>query len=148
MAVNVTYGRMRQLPPRPVGGWAARTGTIALAIACLVAAVPAGAAEHNVTVNSKPIYTRTGVIVHSGDTVTITASGKMHFGGGQISSLGPVGIPWGARCNRIANTRRNIRWPAQGLPCWSLLGRIGTHPAIEIGPSTTFTADSDGGLLV
>src|SRR5436190_22080765 len=139
MAVNVTYGRMRQLPPRRVGGWAARTGAVAVAIACLVAAVPAspaGAAEHNVTVNGKPIYTPTGVTVHTGDTITITASGKISFGGGKISGLGPAGIPWGDQCDKIANPRfQSIPWPGKGLPCWSLLGRIGTQKAIEVGPS-------------
>src|SRR3954447_23963791 len=149
MTVNVTYGRIRQLPPRRVGGWAARTGAVAVAIACLVAAVPAGAATQSVTVNGKPIYTPTGVTVHTGDTVTITASGKVSFGGGPIKDLGPAGIPWGDQCDKIANPRfQSIPWPGRGLPCYSLLGRIGKQKAIEIGPSRTFTADRNGELLL
>ena len=121
----------------------------ALAISCLVAVLPAGAAEHNVTVNGKPIYTHTAVIVHSGDTITITASGKISFGGGKISGLGPGGIPWGAECDAIANPhQRRLPWPLRGAPCWSLIGRIGKNKAIEIGPSQTFTADHDGELLL
>ena len=149
MAVNVTYGRMRQLPPRRVGGWAARTGAAALAIACLLAAVPAGAATQSITVNGKPIYTPTGVTVHTGDTVTITASGKISFGGGPIKDLGPAGIPWGDQCDKIANPRfRSIPWPLRGSPCWSLIGRIGLSKPIEIGLSKTFTADRDGPLFL
>ena len=121
----------------------------ALAFACLVAVVPAGAAEHNVTVNGKPIYTHTGIAVRKGDTVTITASGKIAFGGGKISGLGPGGIPWGTECDAIANPhQRRFPWPLRGAPCWSLLGRIGKHKAIEIGPSQTFTAAHDGELLL
>jgi len=161
MAVNVTYGRMRQLPPSRVGGWAARTGAVALAIACLVAAAPAGATgatgstgsagstEHNVTVNGKPIYTPTGITVQKGDTLTITATGAISFGGGQIANLGPQGIPWGEQCDKIANPhQRRFPWPLRGAPCWSLLGRIGREQAIEIGPSKRFAADRNGELLL
>ena len=153
MTVNGSYGRKRQLRPKRVGGGSAGTCALALAIACLLVAAPAGAAqqsaEHNVTVNPKPIYTDTGIAVHKGDTVTITASGKLHFGGGQISALDPAGIPWGKQCDDIANPQfRSIPWPLKGAPCWSLLGRIGRAKPIEIGPSKTFTADRDGKLFL
>jgi hypothetical protein len=124
----------------------------ALAVACLVAVAPAGAAdtaEHNVTVKGKPIYTPTGITVHRGDTLTITATGTITFGGGQIANLGPQGIPWGEECDRIANPhQRRFPWPLRGAPCWSLLGRIGKEKAIEIGPSSRFTADRNGELLL
>src|SRR5947207_2120633 len=131
MTVDDTYGRTPRLRPRRVGDRVAGLVASALAFACLVAVAPAGAAEHDVTVNPKPIYTATGITVHKGDTVTITASGKLHFGGGQISALDPSGIAWGSKCDAVANPRfRSIPWPLREAPCWSLIGRIGKHKAI------------------
>src|SRR5689334_717 len=152
MTVNNRRGRKRQLRPRRVGARAASTGVVALAIACLLGAAPASAAaaaEHKVSVDPTHIYTDTGVAVHRGDSVTVTASGHIHFGGGPISKLDPTGIPWGKTCDDIANPRfRSIPWPLRGSPCWSLLARIGKAKAIEIGPSKTFTADRNGELFL
>jgi hypothetical protein len=149
MTVNGTRGRKRQLQPRRVGSRAALAS--AIAVACLLAGGPTGAAgaagatEHKVTVDPKEIYTKPGVAVHKGDTVTITATGTIHFGGGPIKALGPEGIPWGQECDRIANPRfRSIPWPLRGSACWSLIGRIGLLPPFEIGPGKTVVADHDG----
>src|SRR5262249_31123306 len=89
------------------------------------------------------------ITVHTGDTITVTASGKISFGGGPISGLGPVGVPWGAECERIANPhQRRIPWPLPGADCWSLIGRVGRAQAGEVGPSATFTAPRNGELLL
>src|SRR5262249_47640772 len=148
MTVNGTNGRKRQLRPRRVGGRAARSGVVALAIACLVAAAPAGASEeHSVTVQPRPIWTLTGITVHKGDTITVTASGKIHFGGGPISSLDPNGIPWGPACRRVNPRQSGIAWPANGIACWSLIARIDAkQPIVGIGTDKTFTAAHDGQL--
>ena len=116
-----------------------------LLVACFATAAPAGAAEHNVTVRPKPIYTPTGITVHQGDTITVTASGRIHFGGGPINSLPPTGVPWGPICRAIAHQR--LPWPASGIACWSLIARIGNkQPIVGIGKDKTFRADHDGEL--
>ena len=56
-----------------------------------------------VTVKPAQVFTDTGVTVKAGDSVTITASGRMHFGGGKIASLTPGGHPVGPGCDAIAS---------------------------------------------
>jgi MYXO-CTERM domain-containing protein len=109
--------------------------------------LPAGAAT-SVTVKPDHVYTPTGITVHKGDKVAITASGRAHFGGGVIVSLGPDGIPWGTACDRVSQARagRNLPWPAPGVACWSLIARVGTSPPIGIGRDGMFTAENDGAL--
>src|SRR5579862_85952 len=49
-----------------------------------LAALPANAAAHSVTVSSTEKFTPAGITVSKGDTITVTASGHVHFGGNQI----------------------------------------------------------------
>ena len=111
-------------------------------------AAPAGAqTQKSVKVEPTRVYTPTGIAVKAGEQVTVTAHGKIEFGNGPISNLGPEGIPWGSRCQAISkNEGRAFPWPAPGLDCWSLFARIGPGEPVEIGKSATFTAKNAGQL--
>jgi hypothetical protein len=110
--------------------------------------VPAGAAT-KVAVKPRQTFTSTGLTVKKGDSIAITATGRMHFGGGTIKSIGPRGIPWGTACNRVTPSRlTRAPWPAPGVACWSLIAQIGTNPPISIGRGKTFTATDDGALFL
>ena len=131
----------------PVGNRSRRTGSmIAFALALSVAlAAPAAAASapatSRVTLKSQQIYTNTGVVLHAGDTVTIRASGSIHFGGGKIANMTPPGIQAGAKCQAIAiHQPRANPFPLLGANCWSLIARVGTGPPFEVGAAKTFHA--------
>ena len=80
---------------------------------------------------------------------TITASGKIHFGGGKIAEMTPPGIPRGPRCDEIALSEpRTNPWPAVKESCWSLIARIGTGPPFEIGAAKSFRAPQAGQLFL
>ena len=85
---------------------------------------PAGAAASTTTVQveARHPFTRTGVTVKAGDKVTITATGKMYFGGGNLTAVAPTGVPWGPKCTAIVSaTLHRQPFPAPGLPCYSLI---------------------------
>ena len=125
---------------------------VATTAAILVLGPPASAAtsvSKQVSIQPRAAFTDTGLSVHAGDEVTITASGKIHFGGGRITQMTPGGIAWGTQCAAIARGQaRTQPWPAQGLNCWSLIARIGSGSAIGIGEAKTFRAPESGRLFL
>jgi LPXTG-motif cell wall-anchored protein len=134
-------------------GRSCRTARIVAAAAAAIALTlgvgSPGVAQTARTVQVKPtrVYTPTGISVKAGDKIQIAATGRIAFGNGPISDLGPGGIPWGRRCSAIAETEgRGFAWPAPGLSCWSLFARVGTGDPVEIGSGATFTADNAGPL--
>jgi hypothetical protein len=126
------------------------TGCVAATIVALVVAlaVPAVAqTDETLETRAARVYTPTGITVKAGDRVDITATGRISFGEGPISDLGPNGIPWGPRCSDIAeNEGRAFPWPAPRLDCWSLFARIGPGDPIPVGDGATFTAKRNGQL--
>ncbi len=99
-------------------------------------------------VQGRSPFVSTGLPVQVGDAVTINASGYVHFGGPPITHLDPAGIPWGSKCSAIAKGQaRSSRWPAPGLACWSLIGRIGTGSPFEIGANAVVHAHRAGDLF-
>jgi hypothetical protein len=107
------------------------------------------AAGTHVTVPGRSPFVNTGIAVRVGDAVTINASGYVHFGGPPITHLDPAGVPWGPRCSAIAKGQaRNSRWPAPGLSCWSLIGRLGTGSPFEVGANATVHAHRAGDLFL
>ena len=124
--------------------------TIGSAIALSVAAAsPASAAAEvkDVTLLSQQEYTGTGITLRAGDSVAITASGKIHFGGGAIKSMSPPGIAAGADCQAIARKQpRRNSFPAKKLRCWSLIAQVGAAPPIEVGSATSFRVTQGGPL--
>ena len=122
-------------------------GAVLFASVALAPALPAAAvAPTTVHVASTKPWTATKVVLHTGDKVTIGAGGTMRLGVGKISSLTPAGIPWGPRCDAVMKHARDT-WPAPGLACWSLIGRIGAKgKPFQVGTERTFTAETPGTL--
>lgn len=112
----------------------AATGALALPLA-LVAPAPSAYAQSvsHRPVAAREVWTDTGVRVRAGTSVTITATGLVHFGSGPISRITPDGVPWGRTCSAIAAQVSHGTWPAPGLSCWSLIGRIGSGKPFEVG---------------
>jgi hypothetical protein len=105
------------------------------------------ASVSHLVLRNRDIWTPTKITVKTGDSVTITASGRMHFGGGQIANMAPPGIPFGKQCDAInIKQPRRKHFPALGLSCWSLIARVGGQSAIEVGRATTFRAPNPGRL--
>ena len=57
------------------------------------------------------------------------------------TDLDTGGIPWGTECRAVARgLALTTPWPAPGLSCWSMIGKVGrTGQPFEIGTGTTFT---------
>ena len=101
----------------------------------------------HVAVESRRVWTKTRIGLRSGESVAVRATGQVHFGGGQIARTGPTGIAWGSECAAIAKGQaRNSPWPAPGLRCWSLIGKVDSGAPFEIGTGTSFRVTSAGEL--
>lgn len=88
-----------------------------------------------IPVNRK--WTDTGVTVHSGASVGISAEGAVYVAAAG-SSQPPGGNP---SCTPAAGqVAHGSQFPAPHLPCWSLIGRIGHGRPFEIGTSILVTA--------
>jgi hypothetical protein len=140
-----------------------RTGLAVVSIALLalgvVLAFPAAATSRGtaetgpasvsqVVLENQHTWTPTKIILKTGDSVTVTASGLMHFGGGKIRNMAPPGIAFGPKCDAINRTQpRRSGFPAKGLSCWSLIARVSrAGNPIEVGNATTFRAPNPGEL--
>src|ERR1700730_19012487 len=113
-------------------------------LSCLVAVLAATSAkadDSTVTVSVPAIqpWNDTGVFINAGDSVSITATGIIKIAGSDPGKT-PAGAPG---CITEDDT-----WLADGLTCWSLIGRIGDNPAFEVGDGTSFTATSSGELFL
>ena len=144
---------------RPRISPAIRLGALLLAGAGIVAlACPASAATRHeapaaasavpVTVSVTETFTDTGLKVRSGATITIHAAGQVQYRSRHVRKASPAGIPWGKSCRDIANQASSAPFPAPGLPCWSLIGKIGSGKPFEVGRAKTFVASADGALLL
>jgi len=103
-----------------------------------------------IRVDPRRVWTSTGVALHKGETATITAAGRTHFGAPPIDRMSPSGIPRGRECaaaNALQETHGS-HFPAPDLSCWSLIGRIGSAPPFEIGSVRTVHATTSGELFV
>jgi hypothetical protein len=102
----------------------------------------------HISVSPRQVWTTTGVVLRSGDTVTIRASGRIHFGVDLIDRVPPAGIRRGPQCDAINEHKAPgpTVWPAPQLDCWALIGRIGVGPPFAIGNAKTLHATSKGVL--
>ena len=145
----------RPAPSRPRIVWAVAAAMVAsVAIASPALATSAGPAAKTappvrVELQSRQVYTGTGITLRAGDSVSITASGKIHFGGGEIKSMSPSGIPRGDKCTKIASKQPGATsWPAPKANCWSLIAKVGAATPVEVGSATSFRAQQGGALLL
>jgi hypothetical protein len=120
----------------------------AVLLAALVAgALPASATtpqSQNVLLGSRQVWTPTSLTVNAGDTITVRATGFIHFGNRPIDHVSPDGVAWGAKCTGIATVQGH--WPVGGLACWSLVGRVGTGAPFELGANGQEHATTSGPL--
>jgi hypothetical protein len=104
--------------------------------------------EH-IQVPSDQAFTPTTIELRSGQIVTISATGTIHFGGGKISKMTPKGIAWGKACSAIASHQTPAPpWPAEGHRCWSLIAKVGFGQPFEIGTQGEFRVGTPGELFL
>lgn len=100
------------------------------------------------TLNVTQGYTATGMYLASGTQYTITASGTLQWAAAPCvnCTVSPSGSPWST-----CSSRQPPAYPAPGLACWSLIGKIGASGTpFEIGTSlnSTVPAGVSGELYV
>lgn len=81
-------------------------------------------------------YTDTGIAVVPGEQLTFAASGTLNWGGTCTTcSTPPSGDAWST-----CSYREPPNYPLPGMPCWSLIGKVGaTGAPFEIGSSLNYT---------
>ena len=112
-----------------------------------MAPVPRGAISIQVPANVP--WTDTGIHLRPGDSVAVTASGRVAVEtGGRIPPKAPGGFAPDCRAAASIYGGRFGIFPAPQLPCWSLIGRIGNGIVFEVGAGGTFQARSGGRLFL
>jgi hypothetical protein len=94
-------------------------------------------------------WTDTGVTLAAGETVRIVASGTINNGSiyPQVATNGPAGqglVTADGGCTAAVTPQRGFLAP--GLPCWSLIGRVGTGAPFAVGSRFTWTVKTPGTL--
>jgi PA-IL-like protein len=97
---------------------------------------PSGMRERDVNVNAAERWTDTGVNVRAGQTIYVSANGKVRWGPGRQD--GPAGEH---------NSPRNDARPIPSRPAAALIGRIGDGDYFFIGDDTDAIRMRDSGRL-
>jgi hypothetical protein len=101
--------------------------------------VPGCISTPGIDIPTNQEWTDTGVTVHSGAAIGISATGDAYLAAAS-SSQTPAGDP---SCQPAANYAvHSSQFPAPQLPCWSLIARIGNGQPFEVGTSILVTATS------
>ena len=112
---------------------------------------PASAATSSktVTVAATQAWTDTHIYLSRG-TVSFKASGTINVSSGNPAfNNTPAGQgPADPQCIGNSATPWGDDWTATGLPCWSLIGRIGNGSPFEIGDSATHAVSNPGELYL
>lgn len=90
-----------------------------------------------VSVQANQPWTDTGIDLAGGSNVSITASGTIATAGSDSKT--PAGAP---ECGAPSD------FVAPGLPCWSLIGRIGSGTPFYVGTTKGFSVDTSGRLFL
>ncbi len=126
-------------------------------------AIPFGLLPERIEVSVTVPWTDTGIMLHTGDQFTISASGLMNT---HISAEGPyadfnlwvppAGFPTDAACPvtslgpdfvcRSSCSEAGLEGCLEGAPVMALIGRVGTGASFLVGAGGSFTANSDGML--
>jgi hypothetical protein len=119
------------------------SGLLTLLVGSSVKLAPATSAGTVVTVPAGLAWTDTGIALTAGQKVTVTAAGRIYIGALSNPALDyetPDGQPW-----PVCASGTSLVFIAPGLPCWSLIGKIGpAGTPFKVGSSTYFTAASSG----
>ena len=93
-------------------------------------------------------WTDTGIYL-SEASVSFTASGTVNIYAGRADSNKTPDGAGSVHPDCIASpTTFGGQWIAMGLPCWSLIGRIGSGPPFEVGVKATHAVPSPGELYL
>ena len=124
-------------------------GALLLALVVPVAEASAATSSRTVAVPATQPWTDTGIALSAG-TVSFKASGTINVQSGNPAfNNTPAGQgPADPGCIGNSDTPWGDDWTAEGLPCWSLIGRIGDGSPFEIGDAATFTVSSPGELYL
>lgn len=103
-------------------------------------AIPAQGSK-TVTINPKLVWNDTGASVQSGGFVNLNASGLINVRNGNPGfSNSPAGQSSADPGCIAGPTTYGPGWTANGLPCWSLIGKIGQNGTpFAVGNSLTYT---------
>jgi TPR repeat protein/serine/threonine protein kinase len=109
---------------------------------------PPGAKVH-VGVVGNQTWTDTGIDVNQGDTVHVGAAGSVALAADRrVPPQSPDGFSPDCATAATSYGRDSVSYPAPQLPCWSLIGRIGTNgPIFEVGAKRVFNAGAPGRLF-
>ena len=113
-----------------------------LGIAAIAASSPTAT---TVSVPAGQPWTDTGIDIPAGGNVEITASGAIRIAGSDPGKT-PDGSTPGGQINTGVPCGGTFLDP--DLPCWSLIGRVGTGPPFYIGYGTSFVAANAGRLFL
>ena len=124
------------------------TATYNLQVSPATPVTPAGATT--VAVQSNQAWTDTGVNLSVGATVTVSATGFVVLTtDGHIPPMSPAGFPPNCTAGEVYGQLNLSAFPNQQLPCWSLIGQIGSGGTIfEVGTNYTFQAQTAGELYL
>jgi hypothetical protein len=138
------------------------TSPTRLILAAIVASVAIGlmaigleqsaatAAETGVEVSSTEEFTDTHVALTAGEKVTVAAEGKVDVCSPGSCLFEPQGekLP-GKTCLSFQYTKpHGLSFPAPGLPCYSLIARIGSGPSFTVGKRLSFKSPVSGELFL
>lgn len=99
-----------------------------------------------VSIGPTKAFTDTGAQVSTGEQLDIVSTGTITWSTSCSSNCKatPNGTPWSA-----CSTTPGGPFTAPGLPCWSLIGKIGTTGApFEVGSELKFSAPASGELYL
>ncbi len=99
-----------------------------------------------VSIVSTKAFTDTGAQVSTGEKLDIVSTGTITWSTSCLSNCNatPNGTPWNACLATPGGT-----FTAPGLPCWSLIGKIGTTGVpFEVGSALKFSAPYSGELYL
>lgn len=130
-----------------------------LAVVAFLVLANSASAQTTLTIPGSQSWTDTGIDLSSGESVTITATGTIYIGAlsapfTQYDYEGPSGsgLAEPGACTDLAGGSMGVGlpWPLTGVPCWSLIGSIGSpgNNPFGVGASVSFTAPATGRLYL
>jgi hypothetical protein len=115
-----------------------------------VAPVPPSSTAATVQIPAGQPFTDTGLRLSAGDHVTVSASGLVTLTtDGHMPPMSPAGFPPNCTAASTVYGQTVVPFVAPQLPCWSLIGRIGTDgPIFEVGTQAFFRVQASGELFL
>lgn len=147
-----------------IRGLVHRTRNLTLAMTVAVAAIfvsPRAGLSSSTTISipGDAQWTDTGIDVAAGQSVSVSASGSIYIGAlsapftqYDYETPSGSGLAESGACADLAGGSNGtaLAWPLNGVPCWSLIGSIGSPGSnpFEVGAMATFAAPVAGRLYL